>query len=517
MTTTRAKRKKAPKHDTVVRAYAFPLEVNLAHSDKLFKVKNLCWEAREYLVAQRVENRKHNQALRAAGQPVKYLSRDDQYKQVALLARDDRRFAALHSQVLQNVAVRVDEGTKRWLEARRDGRKNVNPPGPILAKDYLSFTYPQYGTSAHVQGGKLHLSKLGEFRLLAYRKMRGQPKTVTVKFEDGRWWAVITCALQPKDVYRSDEVVAHLPDVGADPGLSTLLTLADGTTFDPPKPLKEALSKLRRAQRDMSRKFRVREVQHDAEQARRRATKAAPLPPLRETPYSNRLKEQIKCVAKLYTKVKNTREHYHKKLASNLEKSYRHVAVEEHGVLFMLRNRKQARAASDRGIAAMKSTLQNKLGPRYFKTPNQRPGLGGNSQTCLCGEPVPKALKDRTHSCPKCGLIAPRDVVSANVVMLIAFGRALISSTGPGQGLVRRGETEGAARMDGAEPARAVEVSVKRQPQATLDCSTTEGAEATSGADTVRHRRREPPLPAEAKRRQSVSPAEPRKHRPSGR
>ena len=38
------------------------------------------------------------------------------------------------------------------------------------------------------------------------------------------------------------------------------------------------------------------------------------------------------------------------------------------------------------------------------------------SQTCVCGEPVPKGLGDRWHDCPKCHLSLPRDRVSAMIV-----------------------------------------------------------------------------------------------------
>jgi transposase len=37
------------------------------------------------------------------------------------------------------------------------------------------------------------------------------------------------------------------------------------------------------------------------------------------------------------------------------------------------------------------------------------------SQTC--GAAVPKTLAERWHECPECGLSAPRDVVSAQVLL----------------------------------------------------------------------------------------------------
>src|SRR5437667_8634867 len=39
------------------------------------------------------------------------------------------------------------------------------------------------------------------------------------------------------------------------------------------------------------------------------------------------------------------------------------------------------------------------------------------SQVCVCGAAVPKTLAERWHECPVCGLSAPRDVVSAQVIL----------------------------------------------------------------------------------------------------
>ena len=124
----RAKRKKQPKHTVTGRAYRFQIEPSTVLNKKLFAVLGLCWEARNLLAAERQENRELNRALRDASEPVKYLTRADQYVRMALLPKSDARFKAVHSQVLQNVAVRVDEGTSRWLEALTSGRKQVARP-----------------------------------------------------------------------------------------------------------------------------------------------------------------------------------------------------------------------------------------------------------------------------------------------------------------------------------------------------------------------------------------------------
>jgi len=495
----RAKRKKMPKHPLEMRGYRYPMDVPQAQSKTLFEVLDRCWELRNILAADRQEDRRLNRELRKAELPVHYLTCSEQYVRVSALLKADPKYALIHSQVAQDVADRIDEGTKRWLESLKvKGERKVSPPGWIERKDYSSFTFPQCGSAIGIRDGRVRLSKLGSFKLIQFRKFRGTPKAITISFDEGRWWCIVTCAIQGSVLYRSEADTQHLEDTGGDPGLSALLTLADGRSFDPPKALKDALAELRHEQRVLSRKFEHREALYEAEAARRKAADLPAQVPLREIPYSNRLRAQLKVVAKLHTKVSRGREYHHRKLACILDDSYRRVAVEEHSLAFMLQNRRLARAASDRAIAAMKHWLASKLGPsRYVPTANRRPGIGGNSQTCLCGAQVPKTLKDREHVCPECGLLGPRDVVSANIVMQIAFGRNLLrkveevvnsTKSAAGQVVVRRGGTKGRKLSLTAESktTSAAEVSVIRQPQTSLKPSHTRGGEPTREAKSAR-------------------------------
>ena len=198
------------------------------------------------------------------------------------------------------------------------------------------------------------------------------------------------------------------------------------------------------------------------------ARKAGETPPaLREMPYSNRLKKQIKVVARLHAKVFNIRDYHHKKTASILADRYRRVA----------------KAASDRAIGNQKLLLQSKLGSRYHKASNQRPGIGGNSQTCICGEIVAKELRDRVHVCPTCGLIEDRDHVSANIVQLIAFGTM---SEGPGRISSDVENAKGASARAVVLSRKASERPVKRRSQVSRSRSkTTDGEPAVEGKTGV--------------------------------
>ena len=41
---------------------------------------------------------------------------------------------------------------------------------------------------------------------------------------------------------------------------------------------------------------------------------------------------------------------------------------------------------------------------------------GSTIECAGCGEPVPKSLSDRVHSCPRCGRVEDRDVNAAQVI-----------------------------------------------------------------------------------------------------
>lgn len=423
----RARRRKMPKHRVETRAWRFALRLDQDLS-VLHAALDIAWSLRNDLAAERRENGRAIRAARAAGitPPARVTKR---YQEQALAERRKRDAAGagrLHSLVVKNIADRVDEGWRRFWEALGEGRKGVAPPRPVKRDRYRSLTYPQYGNGARLSAGLIHLSGLGSFRLHDHRKVRGRPKTVTLKWAHGRWWCIITSEIQAADIHAPS--VPGAVDVGADPGLGSLLTFSDGRIADPPKALDAQLSRLRRAQRSLSRKFEAHKARQAAETAAARAAGRMAL----RLPLPNRLKRQIGRVGKVHAKAVNIRDHWHKLIARRTADRYGRVACEDHGLAFMIRNRRLARRASDRAIAGQKQALAAALGPRFVLVPNHRPGIGGNSQTCICDAQVPKTLKDRHHDCASCGLSAPRDIVSANIVEMIAFGTTHLRSPGRG-------------------------------------------------------------------------------------
>jgi hypothetical protein len=147
-------------------------------------------------------------------------------------------------------------------------------------------------------------------------------------------------------------------------------------------------------------------------------------------------------------------------------------------------------------IGKQKQALKSALGKgRYFEASNRRPE-GGNSQTCLCGAAAPKALSERQHNCPACGLSGPRDQVSAIICQHETFGTLpSVSVSSPGLGelehaarLLEQGRGEGKglrgeSRLAERSAKTAAEPSAKRLAPGRSASRTTAGAAKAASAE----------------------------------
>jgi len=461
--------------DTIVRSYAFPLILAPRQLTLLHRVLDLGHEIRERVVAQREENRTVCREAKLRGETPTYLGLTQQRKDIAAWLKTDARFKLIHSQVAQNQCERIDEADKAWLKKRKEGNQKARPAQSRQRKDFRSITYPQYGNGVRLSRGKVWFSKLGSFRLHDYRKIEGIKKTVSIVWKQGRFWAVFTAQIPAEKWFEPAATWGVKPTVGGDPGLKSLLTLSDGLTLDTPRRLKEALSEVRRLQRSVSRKFEARKgAWQDAKEANPQ------IGPLRDFPRSARLVEAIRQLAKAHTKVERCRDYDQAKIAARLGKQYSQIALEDHGVQFMLRNRRLAKSTADRAIHKLKLRIDSTLGPaRVLKVSTQDQQGNGNSQTCTCGSVVRKTLKDRTHVCAACGRTDDRDVVAADRVHLRAFGH---TTRVLGQSVRKRGGIEFVPAKPPVEESAHVDFrnSIEAQTsQASWTLANTSGGEPT--------------------------------------
>jgi transposase len=467
-----------PDAPNLIRSFCFPLILNARQIGFLHQVLDLGHEIREWVVAERIQDREANRLLREAGGKPVYLGLTEQRKTLSAWMKTEPRFKLIHSQVAQDQCERIDKADKHWLKSFKTGDKRAKPARHRDRKFFRSITYPQYGNGVRLSAGKVWFSKLGTFRLHDYQKIPGIKKTVSIVWKQGKFWAVFTAQQSAAKWFEPVKTWVEKPTVGADFGLKSLLTLSDEVVFDPPKRLKDGFQKLRTLQKSVSRKFEARELAWKADQAVAKANKTNATP-LRDYPRSERLRQSIRRLAKAHTKVERCRAYDHAKIASVLQSTYSHVALEDHGAQFMIRNSRLARSASDRALSSLKSRIKSTLAPErvYLVSTTDQHG-GGNSQTCTCGAHVPKLLKDRVHSCASCGRTGDRDVVAADRVHLRTFGRL---TQVRGQRVCERGEHKSGAidRWPGESTSAGFEVFDEAQTSQVFLALETSGGKPT--------------------------------------
>jgi putative transposase len=278
----------------------------------------------------------------------------------------------IHAQVLQNVLKRVEKSMQNFFRGsgypRFQGRNRYN-----------SFTYPQSGFK--IKGEKITLSKIGDIKIVLHREIEGKIKTCTIKRDVDRWYVSFSCKI---DI--PIEPVEIKTITGIDMGLKSLVTFSNGEQINPPKYLRASEKRLAREQIHLSKKKKGSQ---------------------------NRNQQRIK-VAKVHRRIRFQRKDFNHKLSINLVNKYDHVVFEKLQIQNMVQNPHLAKSILDASWSQLINLTIYKA--EYAGKIVELVNPNGTSQTCLCGQSVPKDLSVRVHNCPSCGLILDRDHVSAMII-----------------------------------------------------------------------------------------------------
>ncbi|WP_406182453.1 RNA-guided endonuclease InsQ/TnpB family protein [Streptomyces sp. NBC_01006] len=307
--------------------------------------------------------------------------------------RSDERawLAEVSSVVLQQSLRDLDAAFKGFFDSltgRRKGRK-VGPPRFKSKKDPRQSIRVNANAFTLNANGTVYVAKVGSLKLKWSRPLPAAPTSLTViKDSAGRFFASFVVDTAPQFLPKSGA------EVGIDLGLTTFAVLSDGTKISSPRFLRRAEKKLKRLQRDLSRK---------AKGSR------------------NRAKARIK-VARQYARVAERRRDWHHKTSTRIIRDNQAVYVEDLAVSGLARTR-LAKSVHDAGWSAFVHMLEYKAAKhgRYFgKIGRFEP----TSQVCsACGtKDGPKPLHVRQWTCEECGTVHDRDENAAHNTL--AAGRA---------------------------------------------------------------------------------------------
>jgi len=293
----------------------------------------------------------------------------------------------IYSQVLQNVAVRIDLAFRAFFRRVKSGEK---PGYPRFRGEfrYNSFTYPQSGFK--LLKNVIQLSKIGGVKIKLHRPIEGTIKTCTVRrTPTGKWFVSFACDIEHKPVEQPIN-----PSIGIDMGLEHFATLSNGEQIENPRFFKHEEKALAKAQRKLS-------AQEKASKARAKARKV---------------------VARVHERINWKRHNFAHQKSRKLVNRFNTIAVEDLSINDMRKNnfRYINKSISDAAWRMFLDCLRYKAECAGSRCIQVNPAY--TSQTCSnCGNRHKLKLSDRIYHCPVCSLEIKRDVNAALNIMSLGL------------------------------------------------------------------------------------------------
>jgi putative transposase len=284
---------------------------------------------------------------------------------------------SVHSQVLQNVAVRIDLAMNAFFRRIKEGEK---PGYPRFrgAHRYDSFTFPQSGFSI-THDHRVCLSKIGSINMVYHRPVKGKIKTCTIhRASTGKWYVTFSVECEPERLEPVDT------QVGIDVGLKTFATLSTAEEIENPRFFRKEEKALAKVQRKHS-----------------KLAKGTP-----------ERKKHRKAVARVHERITFRRSNFTHQKSRHIVDRFDVICVEDLHVNRMTHNHCLAKSMSDASWSAFFSQLSCKAeeaGRQFIKV---NPAY--TSQDChRCHHRQQMPLDVRIFDCPCCGLHLDRDLNAA--------------------------------------------------------------------------------------------------------
>lgn len=301
----------------------------------------------------------------------------DQQATLPALKAERPTLASVHSQVLQNVAVRIDLAFQAFFRRVKAGETPGYPRFRGTGR-YDSLTFPQVpiGCRLDTETKRLRIANVGLVKVILHRPLEGTPKTATIsRSSTGKWYVCFSCECAEP---------SPLPDtgqrVGIDVGLKTFATLSTGQEIANPRFFRHEEKALAKVQRRLS-----QEEQGTPERAMRR-----------------------RVVARVHERVAWRRSDFAHQHSRHIVNTFDVIAVEDLAVNRMTHNHCLAKSISDAAWSQFASLLSYKAAWAGRKYVAVNPAY--TSQDCSqCGHRQKLSLSDRTYTCPCCGLVLDRD------------------------------------------------------------------------------------------------------------
>lgn len=317
----------------------------------------------------------------------------DQMKTIPVLKTTRESLSEVYSQVLQNVAVRIDLAFKAFFRRVKAGEKPGYPRFRNYNR-YHSMTFSQPPAGCNIYNGVLELFKVGRVKIILDRQCEGKIKSCAVcRASTGKWYVCFSC-----EITEQRSLKANKNKIGIDVGLTSFVTLSNGEKVDNPRFFSDSEKKLAKAQRKLSK--------------------------IEET--SNKLKQK-KVIALIHEQIANRRKDFIFQIVNKLIHRFGFIAIEDLEVNRMIHKNCLAKSIHDVAWSMFFNILFFKAASAGRTIVKVNPAY--TSQTCSkCGHRQKMPLSKRMFNCPCCKLKLNRDHNAALNILKIGLGQQAIGS-----------------------------------------------------------------------------------------
>ncbi len=314
-----------------------------------------------------------------------------------ILKAERPSLSKVHSQVLQNVAVRIDLAMQAFFRRCREHAEEPGFPRFRGRDRYDSFTFPQSGFSL-THDGRVTLSKIGSIKMVYHREVKGNIKTCTIhRCSTGKWYVSLSVECEP---LRLPECASQ---VGIDVGLKTFATLSTSEEIANPKFFRQEEQALATVQRKHS-----------------KLAKGTP-----------QRRKHRKVVARVHERIAFRRDSFTHQQSRQIVNRFGVICVEDLQVNRMVHHHCLAKSISDAAWSQFFDRLSSKAeeaGRTFIKV---NPAY--TSQNCSrCGHRQKMPLSERVYHCPCCLLVIDRDLNAALNIKAVGLHSVGLPLEAPG-------------------------------------------------------------------------------------
>jgi len=279
---------------------------------------------------------------------------------------------------------------------------------PVFHQKGRHDSFSAYSQHFSVEGTTVKIPRLGKVRIAEPLRFSGKIIGATVSKTADKWFIAIAVEIPDPEPIRTNANQA----VGVDLGVKTLATLSDGTVVKGPNASRKHEQKLRRLNKELSRRKGVKKGETQ----------------------SNNFKKTKRKIARLHARIANIRLDATHKLTTTLVKKYDLIGVEKLNVAGMMSNHRLARSIADNCFYEFRRQLEYKA-PAAGTRVIAANVMYASSKTCnVCGTKRKiLSLDDRKWTCECCGAVHDRDVNAAINLRNYAVGYTATACGGLGE------------------------------------------------------------------------------------